>query len=235
MDAFLPPLPTEEPWEADTDSFSQCSEPPASDELLPSKSTSQVLRSPPQTNPEISAPSEQGTDIYGPPIPKKRKDKSNTSWTLGHFHVTIPDSTWSRDGKSPKNDRLLVYSARRVSTSNLTTHLSTKHHIKPESTTASSSPSKEKLNMQQALMQWVIKTQQPFTAVVHPAFKAMFNATEASLPIKTTDTLHNRVHTDFLNKSNLRQDLTTSCHTVTLSLDVWTSEHQLSILGVINH
>jgi hypothetical protein len=64
----------------------------------------------------------------------------------------------------------------------------------------------------------------------------MFNAIEDSLPIKTADTFCNRVQTDFLDKrSNLRQDLAANCHIIALLRNVWTSEHQLSILGVISH
>ena len=72
--------------------------------------------------------------------------------------------------------------------------------------------------------------------VEHLAFKAIFEAAEVELPIKTADTLCNRIKNDFYKGRNkLKQDLARSCHTIALSLDAWTSEHQLAIFGVIGH
>ncbi|KAK9372517.1 uncharacterized protein V1513DRAFT_362256, partial [Lipomyces chichibuensis] len=98
-----------------------------------------------------------------------------------------------------RNDRLLVCkrcswsstdSARHGSTSNLLTHLQTRHRIKSGSVASFTEkimsldqfirPSK--LDMEQALVQWVVQTRQPFTVVEHPAFKAIFQASEADLP-----------------------------------------------------
>jgi hypothetical protein len=56
------------------------------------------------------------------------------------------------------------------------------------------------------------------------------------MPIKTADTLHNRIKDKFCRgRSHLKQELATTCHSIALSLDVWTSENQLAILGVIGH
>jgi hypothetical protein len=93
-----------------------------------------------------------------------------------------------------------------------------------------------KLGLEQALIQWVVQTRQPFTVVEHPAFRAIFAAAEADMPIKTADTLHNRIKDKFCRgRSHLKQELATTCHSIALSLDVWTSENQLAILGVIGH
>ena len=92
------------------------------------------------------------------------------------------------------------------------------------------------VDAEQALIQWVVQTRQPFTVVEHPAFKAIFQAVKADLPIKSADTLYNRVENKFVHgRDHLKQELGANCQTIALSLDVWTSEHQLAILGVIGH
>jgi hypothetical protein len=93
-----------------------------------------------------------------------------------------------------------------------------------------------KLTLEQALIRWVVQTRQPFAAVEHPAFRAMFATTETNLPIKTADTLRNRIEDEFCKeRSRLRQELDTTCKSIALSLDGWTSENQVGILAVIGH
>jgi hypothetical protein len=75
-----------------------------------------------------------------------------------------------------------------------------------------------------------------FAAVEHRAFRAMFATTETNLPIKTADTLRNRIEDEFYKeRSRLRQELDTTCKSIALSLDGWTSENQVGILAVIGH
>jgi hypothetical protein len=77
---------------------------------------------------------------------------------------------------------------------------------------------------------------QPFTVVEHPAFRALFEATGAILPIKTADTLFNRIKEDFCKNMNcMKQELASSSRTLALSLNVWTSENQIAIMGIIGH
>ena len=223
------------------------------DDLFPSESASQVIRSsPPRHDSDISSLAE-ASDIYGPPR-KKRKEKSHTSWTAEHFNIRVLDATWSRDGGPLKIDRLLICklcswsskdSARKGSTTNLATHLFKEHRIKQDSSTVSSSagsldrfmrPAKRKLDPEQALLRWMIETQKPFTELEHPAFRDLLDSLGTSLPIKSADTLRNRVQDEFLNwRGRLRQDLADNCHSISLSLDLWTSENQVSFLGIVGH
>lgn len=210
--------------------------------------------SPPRTNLEAPAPPDQAIDTSGPQPPRKRRAKSYTSWTSEHFYITTLETTWSRNGKDLKKDRLFkckrcswssTDSARRGSTTNLATHLYKKHRIKQESTIPSSSmttldqfvrPSEPKLDMEQALLRLVVETMQPFTVVEQPTFKALFDAAGLSLPIRSADTLRNLIQADFVEKrSNLQRDLAVSCSTVALSLDLWASEHEKPIVGIIGH
>ena len=70
----------------------------------------------------------------------------------------------------------------------------------------------------------------------HPAFKALIEATGASLPIKTTDTLFNRIKEEFyLSRAYVKEELARSSRSLALSLDIWTSENQIAIIGIIGH
>ena len=72
--------------------------------------------------------------------------------------------------------------------------------------------------------------------VEHPAFKALFEATGAILPIKTADTLFNRIKEEFCkNWTYVKQELASSSRTLALSLDVWSSENQIAIICIIGH
>ena len=184
-----------------------------------------------------------------------RKEKSQTSWTLDHFWITVLETRWSQRGRPLKNDRLLACkrcswsstdSARHGTTSNLVTHLRTRHRIRRGiagscSTSVTSLdrfvvPPRAKMSMEQALVQWVVQTRQPFTVIEHPAFQAIFHAADIELPVKGADTLCHWVKARFSDsRSDIKQDLAHSCHSIALSLDVWTSEHQVAIFGVVGH
>ena len=220
--------------------FELASQPPSSSPSPPS-----VL--------EASVSSDTASDLYTPESTRRRKEKSHSSWTLQHFWVTVLDTRWSRKGGPPRNGRLLICkrcswsstdSARHGSTSNLLTHLQSRHRINAGSVAPladSAVPTLDRfvrpqVDAEQALIQWVVQTRQPFIVVEHPAFKAIFQAVKADLPIKSADTLYNRVENKFVHgRDHLKQELGANCQTIALSLDVWTSEHQLAILGVIGH
>ncbi|KAJ9480587.1 hypothetical protein PENNAL_c0164G05839 [Penicillium nalgiovense] len=248
-----------EPWEGNIlEMESPCS--PAPSESTGAEGTSPSVRSshipsssPAPLDPELSG---LASNQSSPPPCKRRKVKSYSSWTLEHFWITELDNTWRRRGGPPKKDRLLVCrqcswssrdSARYGSTSNLLAHLQTKHRIRSGSDITSSSniettldqflrPASERAGLEQMLIQWVVQTRQPFTVVEHPAFRALFAATGATLPIKTADTLFNRIKEDFRkNRNRVKQELARSSRTLALSLDVWTSENQIAIMGIIGH
>jgi hypothetical protein len=97
-------------------------------------------------------------------------------------------------------------------------------------------PAKSRLDPMQALLRWVIKTQQPFTVVEHPTWTELLKSLNASSPIKTADTLRNRVQSEYSTwRDRLKQDLADTCQSISLSLDIWTSENQISFLAVVGH
>ncbi|KAJ5981346.1 hypothetical protein N7522_013767 [Penicillium canescens] len=248
-----------EPWEGNIREIeSPCS--PAPSEFTGGEEASPSVRSLPipRSSPAPLDPTLSGltSSQSSPPPYKRRKAKSYSSWTLEHFWITELDNTWRRKGGPPKKDRLLVCrqcswssrdSARYGSTSNLLAHLQAKHRIRSGSDITSSStigttldsfltPAKERAGLEQMLIQWVVQTRQPFTVVEHPAFRALFEATGAILPIKTADTLFNRIKEEFRkNRTCVKEELASSSRTLALSLDVWTSENQIAIMGIIGH
>lgn len=229
--------------------------PPRNTEDTPrTKQSYSLLSSSP--SPFDPAFSESRSNTSSPHPRKRRKTKSYSSWTIEHFWTTDLDSTWCRQGGPLKKDRLLICkhcswssrdSSRYGSTSNLLVHLQKKHRIKSGADSIFlpavegsldrflESPRK-KVGVEEMLVRWVIQTRQPFTVVEHPAFRALIEATGASLPIKTADTLFNRIKEEFhSSRASVKEELARSSRTLALSLDVWTSENQIAIMGILGH
>ncbi|KAI2859077.1 hypothetical protein CBS76997_11410 [Aspergillus niger] len=57
-----------------------------------------------------------------------------------------------------------------------------------------------------------------------------------TLPIKTADTLFTRIKEEFhSSRASVKEELARSSRTLALSLDVWTLENQIAIMGIIGH
>lgn len=97
-------------------------------------------------------------------------------------------------------------------------------------------PIKARPTVEQALVRWVVQSRQPFTAVEHPAFRAVFDAAGVDLPIRCVDTLHDRVKTAFhRRRGELKRDFAEGCQSIAVSVDMWTSDHQLAIFAAVGH
>ncbi|KIX00023.1 uncharacterized protein Z518_10950 [Rhinocladiella mackenziei CBS 650.93] len=155
-----------------------------------------------------------------------KRRKMHTSWTQDHFWITELDVQWSKRGRLPQNDRLLVCkrcswsssdSSRHGTTSNLLTHLRTRHRIGPGSASRESpargpldrmlSSRQEGNSLEQALVRWVVQTRQPFTTVEPSSFKAIFDTAGVQLPLRCADTLRDRVKNEFEDYRSLLYDL----------------------------
>ncbi|KAJ5799003.1 uncharacterized protein N7503_006508 [Penicillium pulvis] len=72
--------------------------------------------------------------------------------------------------------------------------------------------------------------------VEYPTFRALIEVTGASLPIKTADTLFNRIKEEFyLSRAYVKEELARSSRILALSLDVWTSENQIAIMVILGY
>ena len=121
---------------SDTTGCDDCEEP------LPSESVSQVSSG---YSMALTSDSEELLLSIGPTAAESaaKRRKVHTSWTQDHFWITELETQWSKRGRLPQNDRLLVCkqcswsssdSSRHGTTSNLLTHLRTRHRIGPQST-----------------------------------------------------------------------------------------------------
>lgn len=233
---------------SDTAEYDDCEGP------LPSESVSQVSSGCPTV---LTSGSEELRLSADPSVVESatKRRKIHTSWTQDHFWITELDTQWSKRGRLPQNDRLLVCkrcswsssdSSRHGTTSNLLTHLRTRHRIGPRSA-STEGPARGPLDrmlcsrqegnsLEQTLVRWVVQTRQPFTTVEHSSFKAIFDAVAVELPLRCADTLRDRVKNEFEDyRQGLRRELAQTCDSIAIALDTWTSEHQLSIIAVIGH
>jgi len=93
-----------------------------------------------------------------------------------------------------------------------------------------------RIGLDEALVRWIVQTRQPFTTLEHPSFRAIFDAAAVTMPLRCADTLRDRVKQEFCQfRGELKHDLAQQCASLAISLDTWTSEHQLSILAVVGH
>jgi hypothetical protein len=143
-------------------------------------------------------------------------------------------------------------SARQTSTSNMARHLE-KHSIyapdsNPGASGAKKQPSiatffkgKQNLTVQQLLernlLRWIVTEKQAFTTIESPAFQQIFcDIPGITLPLSSRHTVRQRLVEDFTTQRlKLREELDSTCKTIALSLDIWTSKNHLPILGIIGH
>lgn len=142
-------------------------------------------------------------------------------------------------------------SKRHGSTTNIRHHLKEKHGVLSPNVSIPDTSSKTnlislwgkkgKLTVQQTLennlLRWVISSKQPFTVNESPEFQQLLkDIPGVSLPFTSRHTLREHLLEDFdLHRMRLKNDPATTCQTIALSLDVWTSKNHIPILGVIGH
>lgn len=145
-------------------------------------------------------------------------------------------------------------SARQSSTGNMRLHLS-KHSIyspdtaspeaskKPKSTILNLLGAKEKENLthqqllEKNILRWIVTEKQAFTTIESPDFQQIFHDIPGiSLPFTSRHTVRQRLIENFnVQRLQLKEELSITCKTIALSLDIWTSKNHLPILGIIGH
>ncbi|KAJ5742343.1 hypothetical protein N7533_011752 [Penicillium manginii] len=141
-------------------------------------------------------------------------------------------------------------SQRQNTTSNMKTHL-VKHGI--YCPTSSIQPAKkgpdirsfmggkQSLTHQEVLerntIRWIVTDMKAFATVESPEFQQMFRDIPGiEPPFTSRHTLRDRIMQEFaIQRTNLKNELTLTCKTIALSLDIWTSQNHLPILGIIGH
>jgi hypothetical protein len=141
-------------------------------------------------------------------------------------------------------------SQRQNTTSNMKTHLA-KHDIyaptsnvqpaKKQPDIRSFLDGKENLTHQEVLernvIRWVVTDMNAFTTVESPEFQQIFRDIPGiEPPFTSRHTLRDRIVQEFYTqRAELKSELALTCRTIALSLDVWTSQNHLPILGIIGH
>jgi hAT family C-terminal dimerisation region len=141
-------------------------------------------------------------------------------------------------------------SQRQSSTSNMQRHLERKHSVLPPQ---SSKPKQRiqdirkvftkqgNLSIQEQLerniLRWIIQDKQAFLVIESQAFQQIFEDIPGiTLPFKSRSTVSRRLQEQFkTQRSILKENLATTCKTIALSLDIWTSQNHYPILGIIGH
>jgi hAT family C-terminal dimerisation region len=146
-------------------------------------------------------------------------------------------------------------SSRFGSTSNLWTHLKTTHNIYPNGksdpasttfqptlscygvTTNKGADSSVAMALDDAIIEWIIDTQQPFEIVNNEKWRQMWKiALNRPCPINSHQTLRRRIEQEFSKcQLHMYEQLKNTAESISLSLDVWKAPNGKHILAVICH
>ncbi|KAJ5974771.1 hypothetical protein N7481_008478 [Penicillium waksmanii] len=227
------------------------------DQILPSESASQTIRTDPDTSSYLSA-------VSLPSIQKRpRKTIAESQWLWGHFDIELINRPWmTRAKKAKAKDRLINCkecnwetsdSARSGSTKNMQLHLENQHAIKAPLSLSSDStrqPSiiaalnkKPKLStiaqFQENILRWIVKEKMAFTTIEAPSFHQIFvdlSIPELDIALFSRTTLKRKLEAEFRRQREiLKIELASTCRSIALSLDIWTSSNHISIIGIIGH
>ena len=196
-----------------------------------------------------------------PSLPRGRP-QNDSLWS--QFIVSpLPGKLWSRKGaKRPAEDRKIQCkrcnwqtcdSARATSTSNMKIHLA-KHGVFLNDTSNAENgggmtqqsisslfrkraETETSQRLEQNLLRWTVLDNMAFTAIESPAFQQIFRDIPGiTLPFTCRKAVASRIDAEFVSfRGQLLSLLATTCQTIALSLDVWTSKNSKPILGVIGH
>ena len=186
----------------------------------------------------------------------KQNDETKSkerSWVQKYYSTTPEPGTWRLGNKerlelkhlcivSLSTCRFFRFASKlRSSTTALKQHLQQAHKLFQDSHSEGQGPlsswiSKEKkLPFEEALLNWIISTCQPFTYIEHPLFKAILRSAGFQDSLPSADTVSRRLglRLDALD-SELRI-LMSLASSIALSLDGWTSQNSLPILAINAH
>jgi hypothetical protein len=93
-----------------------------------------------------------------------------------------------------------------------------------------------KLELDIALIQWIVKLRKAFTTVEDPDFQMLYTFVGTTCPITSVDTLKCWVLEEYkVYHMLLKQELANTCSLIALSFNAWTSPQGIPILRVISY
>jgi len=183
---------------------------------------------------------------------------SSWSWVFAHLNTTILDTFYiSKRTRKQTQDRLhqckqcrfQTLNSKRQGTTNIAEHLA-KHGIyqtrvvgsnaqptivdmfkRPVST----SNAVPLMSLEQAIIEWIINTFQPFVAVEKPSFQRIFECIQHELPLRSGDTVRERIMSQVNDRYLTLKDELELVSSVSLSLDAWTSPNHIPVFAIIGH
>ncbi|KAJ6001200.1 hypothetical protein N7481_001609 [Penicillium waksmanii] len=90
--------------------------------------------------------------------------------------------------------------------------------------------------LQENLLRWFIKDKVAFTTIESPSFRQIFTDLGHDAALFSRHTLKRRIEAEFQRQRlQLKTELALTCRSIALSLDVWTSKNNISIIAIIGH
>ena len=167
-----------------------------------------------------------------------RKPKS-VVWD--HFKVSEVDKNKAICSHCPKRKNEFSYN--NYGTQNLLKHLKTQHSFvfkDPQQPTISEVAFEKQFfsqdHLDQYLLEWIVKEDQPFTQLESEDFLRILNLLKPNVKVYSADTLKRRIMAEFEVKQNdLKNTLSQSNGKISFTTDCWTSSNNISFMGLTAH
>jgi hypothetical protein len=197
---------------------------------------------------------------------KPRKAREETTWTIHHYDITLLDDEWvntSKKGLATVKNRLWTCKycidftstdkSRLGNSSNTNDHLKKAHrfskadHKLGKRVTYGINKAQQctideftavgvSLDPTEALLQYVVVTNQPFSICDETSFMALYTSHGSICPITNRFSLRNAIGARFQeSRSELKAEMQRDCTSFSISFDGWSAGNHIHILGVIAH
>ena len=172
------------------------------------------------------------------------------SWVWKYYQTTPESGTWRLGDKerpelkhrcivSPSTCRFFRFASKlRSSTTALKQHLQQTHKLFQDGQSEHQGPlsswiaKEKKPPFEEAILDWITSTCQPFTCVEQPSFKAMLRSMDFEASIPSADTISRRLNLRLDALDSELRTLMASASSIALSLDGWTSQNSLPMLAI---
>ncbi|KAJ5240577.1 uncharacterized protein N7469_002168 [Penicillium citrinum] len=162
------------------------------------------------------------------------------SWAWKYYQTTPESGTWKLgDKERPEFKHRCI--KLRSSTTALKQHLQQTHklfqddHLERQGPLSSWITKGKKLPFEEATLDWIISTCQPFICVEQPSFRAMLRSVDLEASIPSADTVSRRLDLRLDALDGELRILMALASSIALSLDGWTSQNSLPMLAINAH
>jgi hypothetical protein len=190
-----------------------------------------------------------------PRVPRLQAKIGSWSWGFDHFIAALLDDYYisKRTRKRTQDHHFQckqcwhsLLDSKRHGTTNMAEHL--KKHIiyqtslptlKPQTTIdemfkrpfATTAPL---MSLEQAILEWIVGTLQPFVVVEKHSFQRIFECIQHEPPLRSGDTVRNRIMGQLNSRYSRLKELELAS-SISLSLDAWTSPNYIPVFAIIGH